>query len=141
MDSEKFLTGKVGDQFWALAVRIVPPAADLDEAGRTEMLEIIDHAFRIRPASIRRQMKLFLAVIDLLSRLRGLRAFRGLSPQKQERVLASLDRSPVQALRQGFWGLKTFLLMGYYGRPEAGTAIGYHPLLRGGGLVATEEAP
>ena len=36
-----------------------------------------------------------------------------------------VERSRVLLLRRGFWGLRTLVMLGYYGRPEAARAIGY----------------
>ena len=141
MKNSPFFSGKRALRIEAIAHRIVPPSANLDEAGRQEMYEILERALSQQPQSLRKQLDLFLRVIDILSFFRGLSPFRRLSTARQERVLASLDRSRVTKLRQGFWGLKTMLMMGYYGRQAAGDEIGYEPRLQGGGLQSLREDP
>jgi hypothetical protein len=36
-----------------------------------------------------------------------------------------LETARLVLVRRGFWGLRTLILMGYYGRPAAAAAIGY----------------
>jgi hypothetical protein len=43
----------------------------------------------------------------------------------RQRMLAALEDSRSPLLRRGFWGLRTLILMGYYGRPGAAAEIGY----------------
>ncbi len=141
MKNPAFFSGKRALQIEALAHRIVPPSANLDEASRQEMYGILEHALSQQPESLRTQFGLFLRVIDILSFFRGLSPFRRLSPAQQDKVLSSLDRSRMTKLRLGFTGLKTMLVMGYYGRQAAGSEIGYAPRLEGGGLQSSSEAP
>lgn len=117
--------------FRALATAIVPRAADLSEDQWREVEAIVQDALLERPVALRRQLILFIRLADLLPALRWGRPFRRLDPARQARFLTGLERSRLFLLRRGFWGLRTLVFMGYYGRPEAAAAIGYGARLRG----------
>ena len=42
-----------------------------------------------------------------------------------------MQDAPLLLLRRGFWGLRTLIFMGYYGRDAARDAIGYRADPRG----------
>jgi hypothetical protein len=44
---------------WDVAVRVVPPVAELDETARAEFFTIIDNALADRPEAVRRQSRSF----------------------------------------------------------------------------------
>ena len=73
----------------------------------------------------KRQLRLFLRLIQWLPVLRFGRPFTSLHQAARTRVLAYLQNHPVQKVRVGFWGLRTLVLAGYYARPEAARSIGY----------------
>ncbi|UCC83784.1 MAG: hypothetical protein JSW46_02295 [Gemmatimonadota bacterium] len=87
-------------------------------------------ASRPTPA-LRRQLRLFLRLVEWLPLFRYGHRFSTLEPGRRARFLASLQNSRVDRIRVGFWGLRTLALLGYYGRAAAAAAIGYHPHARG----------
>ena len=109
----------------AVVATVVPEAAGLDEAGWREVEALIDGALSGRPRALRRQLRLFLGLVEWLPTLRYGRPFTRLDPSRRARVLAALQNHRVLKLRVGFWGLRTLALLGYYGRPQAARAIGY----------------
>jgi hypothetical protein len=117
--------------FRASAVAIVPEAARLQPAGWQELEGIVQAALDERPAFVARRLRLLLRLLDVLALVRYRRRFSTLDPILRARLLASLQDSPLALLRRGFWGLKTLVLMGYYGRADAGSEIGYRADLRG----------
>lgn len=129
-----FVTPTRRSTLWTLACRVVPPCERLDDAARDEMMRIIDRAITGRPASMQRQLGLFLTVIRVVARLRSLRRIEKLKPDDVERLCRWLERNPISLVRKGFWGVKALILMGYYGQGPIRAAIGYRPELRGGGL-------
>lgn len=131
-----FASGKRRELLWALASRIVPPVETLDDAATEEFFAILETALAERPPAMRRQFALFLRVIQVLSIATRLRTFGRLGPESRDRLLASIERSPIPILRKGFWGLKTLLAMGFYTQPRFHASLGYQPRLRGGGLRA-----
>ena len=116
--------------FRAIATTVVPEAAALDDAGWRELEGIVEHALAQRPPRLRRQLLLFIRVIERLPVRRG-RRFSALPPAARARFLAALERAPLLLVRRGFWGLRTLILMGYYARPAAATAVGYRADPRG----------
>lgn len=111
--------------FRSLAVTIVPDAAALDERAWGEVEQHIEEALRQRVPRMRRQLRLLVRALDVLPVTRYGRPFTKLDPARRTRVLERVERSRVLLLRRGFWGLRTLVMLGYYGRPEAARAIGY----------------
>lgn len=116
--------------FRAVAVTVVPEAAALDEAGWRDLEAIVENALTQRPPRLRRQLLLFMRVIELLPAVRGPR-FSVLPLAARVRFLAALERAPLLLVRRGFWGVRTLILMGYYARPAAAHEIGYRAEARG----------
>ena len=109
----------------AIGATVVPEADRLDEAEWTALERIVAEALAARPARQRRQLLLFVRLVEWLPVLRYGRRFTKLDAARRTRVLEHLQDAPLLLLRRGCWGLRTLLLMGYYGRPEAVRAIGY----------------
>jgi len=109
----------------AFVCAVVPEASSLDEAGWTALEELIEVALRHRPPTLKRQLRFALRLIEWLPLVRYARPFTSLHPAQRARFLSLLDTNPIQAVRLGFWGLRTLALLGYYGRPEAAREIGY----------------
>jgi hypothetical protein len=114
-----------------VAVAIVPEAARLDREGWGQLEAIVEVALGERPASMARQLRLLLRLLDALAMLRYRRRLPALDPLLRARLLATLQDSRLVLLRRGFWGLKTLVLLGYYGRADASSEIGYRADLRG----------
>lgn len=114
-NSEKKFLGK-------LAARIVPESASCGEREREEMLKIIEETIASRGKRVERQLRLFLYALRLLFKIR-----RG----KEDDLLEWFQNGPIPILRKGFWGLKTLIYLGYYGRPEVGPTIHYQPSFQG----------
>ena len=123
--------GPVILSFRALAGTIVPEAGALDEVAWRNLEQIVEEGLASRPASIRRQLRLLVRALDLLPLLRYGKRFRTLDPARRAAFLLGVRDAPVLLLRRGFWGLRTLVFMGYYGRQEARDAIGYRADARG----------
>ena len=117
--------------FRAVVSTIVPEAAALDNQGWHDFDAVVEALLRNRPEPLKRQLRLFLGAIQWLPVLRYGRPFTSLSPGARTRVLAHLQNDRIQKIRVGFWGLRTIVLAGYYGRPRAAHAIGYAASPRG----------
>ena len=115
----------------AVATSVVPEASQLGAAEWTEFEAIVGRALAARPARTQRQVALFLSLLDWMPLLRYGRRLRTLDPARRARFLSSLQHAPSLLIRRGFWGVRTLVLMGYYGRPAAAAAIGYRPDPRG----------
>jgi hypothetical protein len=109
----------------AVVETVVPHAVDLDEQGWREVEAIIERAVSERPIRQQRQISLFIGLIQYLPVLRRGARFSRLGSSHRMRFLLALQDSPFLLLRRGLWGLRTLAFMGYYGRPEAASRIGY----------------
>jgi len=130
------LTPSQKDFLLRLAPRIVPESSSLASGGREEFFRIIAEALEARPASMRRQFSLFLSILRWAPLLRYGALLDALPPHNQDAVLRWFQNSPVALLRKGFWGLKTLIFMGYYGRPEVGGSVHYTPSKQGNEFLA-----
>jgi hypothetical protein len=117
--------------FRALSETIVPAARALDEGAWREVRRIVEDALAARPGPMARQLRALVRLLGVLPLLRYGRTFARLDPARRVRFLTSVQRSPLLLVRRGFWGLRTLVLMGYYGRADAAAEIGYAPDLRG----------
>ena len=117
--------------FRAVVSTIVPEAAALDEQAWHDLLQVVEALLRDRPESLKRQLRMFLGAIQWLPVVRYGRPFTRLHPAARMRVLRHLENDRIQKVRVGFWGLRTIVLAGYYGRPQAAQAIGYAATVRG----------
>lgn len=115
--------------FRAAAVAVVPDARLLDARGWAEMEAIVHRVLAARPRRLGRQLRLLIRGLDWLSMMRWRRRLASLEPERRVALLESLQDAPLPPVRRGIWGLRALILMGYYGRPEAGPEIGYHPSL------------
>lgn len=119
----------------AAAICLVPPAAKLDPAAWDEFFEIVRDALLERSFSVRMQFQLFLTFLNIAAWLGYGWNFTRLDPPNQETLLRWLEDNPLLILRQGFWGLKTLVLMGYYGRPALWGRLAYTPVLEGNRML------
>ena len=117
--------------FRAVATCVVPEAARLDPAQWDELEAIVARAVAARSRAVQRQVALFLTLLEWLPLLRYGRRLSRLDPARQTKFLDRVQRSPLLLLRRGFWGVRTLILMGYYGRPAAAAEIGYRADTRG----------
>ncbi len=103
----------------------------LEDQGWLQLEQRADEALRDRTATEKRQLRLFLRFIQWAPVLRyGLR-FTSLDDARRNRVLSYLQEHKIELVRTGFWGLRTLVLLGYYGRPEMAQTLGYTPDSRG----------
>lgn len=115
----------------AIACTVVPEAVLLDEKAWAEFDRLTDAALGDRPPALQRRLQFFLRAIEWLPVLRFGRRFSSLAPAQRARILSFLENHSDQMIRSGFWGLRTLVLLGFYGRPEAIAAIGYAASSRG----------
>ena len=117
--------------FRAVATCVVPEASRLDAAQWDEMEAIVGGAIAARPRAVQRQLALFLILLEWFPLFRYGRRLSRLDPARRTTFLDRLQRSPLLLVRRGFWGVRTLVLMGYYGRPAAAVEIGYRANARG----------
>jgi hypothetical protein len=123
--SYAFFTDGNARTFASAAAVIVPEDAGSPGGAAGDVIEIADRMFARRPAADRKLFATFLGVLERLPVLRYGKPFSRLSPERRARVLRWFENNRVARLRQGFFGLKTFVLMGYYGSESRFSELGY----------------
>jgi hypothetical protein len=78
-----------------------------------------------RPPRLRRQILVFIRLLDLRSRLRYGVGLANLDATRRTALLERLSRSRLLLLRRGVWGLRTLVQMGWYTQPEIQQQLGY----------------
>jgi len=115
----------------AIAETVVPATSALEADGWVTLDRIIANAVAARPPRMRRQLALFMLVLEWLPLFRYGRPFSKLNPHRRQHFLKSLQDSPLLLIRRGFWGLRTLILMGYYTQASTLAVIGYRADPRG----------
>ncbi|MFQ5791460.1 MAG: hypothetical protein ACE5JI_13390 [Acidobacteriota bacterium] len=115
----------------AVAATVAPEAWELDEAGWAKLERLMEDSLRSRPRPLQRRVKLFLGLIQWTPWLWYGRPFTSLDIRRRTRFLSYLESHPIRVIRVGFWGLRTLVMLGYYGQPMVARAIGYRPDPRG----------
>jgi len=121
----RYLTGSRLRIFLAAADCIIPPEGEGPGGGTSATAGAADWALAGMASPLRRKLLLFLHVIQLLGFAFGGRPFTRNSRSDQCRQLSWMENGPVPAFRMGFFGLKSYVCMGYYTREEIWATIGY----------------
>jgi hypothetical protein len=125
----------------AVATTVVPESSSLDELAWREIEDVIEQALAKRTSRVRRQLIVFLRLLQHLPVARYGKPLTRLDTRQRVAFLEWIERSPVLLIRRGFWGLRTLIFMGYYTREDVATAIGYRAHRDGwaarGGTIAT----
>lgn len=122
----RFLDERTAATFRAAAGCIVPSEPDSPGADSDEAVAIADRALAARPERDRKLLGAFLRAVEILPVLRYGRRFSNLSRVRQEAFLRFLESTRLSPkLRQGFFGLKTFALLGYYGLDRTWGELSY----------------
>ena len=93
--------------------------------------QLIANALAKRPAGMRRQLALFIRLLNVISLLRFWKPLHRLELRKRTQFLNGIQNSKLLLFRRGFWGVRTLVFMGYYARPEAAALVGYAASPRG----------
>lgn len=121
----RFFTAKTLTTYRAAAACIVPSDDRSAGADSDAAVGLADAALADRPARDRRLLGTFLRALEFLPVLQHGRRFSRLPLEQRTRFLASLENSRLPKLRQGFFGIKTFALMGHYGHPSTWAELDY----------------
>ena len=119
----------------AIAPRIVPASAQMTPEARDAMVALIEETLASRTPAMRRQFSLFLRALRWLPVLRHLRPLDRLDGGRQDAALRWFQDNPLQLVRGGFWGVRTLVLLGYYGQPAHGRVIAYTPSTDGNAVL------
>lgn len=117
--------------FRALAAAFVPETAHATDAQWALLEETVARALANRPPQLRKQVGLFLRVLDLAARVRFGRGLAALEVTRRTSLLEWFAHSPVLLFRRGIWGLRTLVMMGWYTQPGVIAALGYRADPRG----------
>jgi len=109
----------------ALAISFVPETATATDAQWILLESRIEQALAARPAALRRQLALFLRLLDATARLRYRNRLSTLDAVRRTALLEWFAGSPVLRFRRGIWGLRTLILLGWYTQPSVIAALGY----------------
>jgi hypothetical protein len=120
-----FFTESAARTFRAAAESIVPEEPSSGGGGTTEVLAVADRVLSRRSPADRRKLLLFLLVVEVCAIFRYGARFSNLPLMKRARFLALFENSVLPPFRQGFFGVKTFVLMGYYGSEVAWGELQY----------------
>jgi hypothetical protein len=110
---------------------VLPYPEALDDEGWAEAERIIEGALAPKPPGIKRQIRLFLKLVNLLSVFRTGRPLVKLRINRRLAFLEKLQRSRLMPLRRGMWGIRTLIFMGYYNQDWVRAGIGYSADPRG----------
>ena len=119
----------------AIAPRIAPACAQMTPAGRDAMIALIEGTLASRTPAMRGQFRLFLRLLRWLPFLRHFRPLDRLDGPRQDAALRGFQDHPRQIIRAGFWGVRTLVLLGYYGQPATGPSISYTPSVDGNAVL------
>lgn len=123
-ESPPVLTSVIGP-LRAIGSVVLPGDEALDEEGWREAQRIIEDALATRPAGVKRQIRLFLRLVNVLPFFTTGRTFQRLSLERRAAFLERLQRSRLLLIRRGVWGVRTLLFMGYYLQEPVRKRIGY----------------
>lgn len=123
--------GPVRETFRAIATTVVPEATRLAPEEWSEVEEIVEQGIASRPAAIRRQLRIFVRLLNVLPLFRFGKTFLALDAERRTKFLLAMQDAPLLLIRRGFWGIRTLVYMGYYARSGARQEIGYRAHVRG----------
>lgn len=121
----KYLTKSKLKTFLAVANRIIPEDEFSKGGGTMQTAGIVDWSMEKMDPSIRSQVLLLISVMEVLGFIFGLRPFSKNSSKAQDRQLRWMENNPIPLLRMGFFGLKTFVCMGYYTQKDVWATMNY----------------
>ncbi|HVU01339.1 MAG TPA: gluconate 2-dehydrogenase subunit 3 family protein [Polyangiaceae bacterium] len=125
MPEYRFFTAGTAATFRAAAGAIVPSDGESPGADSDAAIRVADRVLSERPLRDQKLLRTFLGVVEWLPIFRHGSRFSRLSPEARDSFLRRLERSSIAKFRQGFFGLKTFALMGYYGLEDTFQELGY----------------
>jgi hypothetical protein len=111
--------------FRAFAQCFIPETARATDSQWLALESAVATALAARPARLRRQILLFVRLIDLTARARYRSGFAGLGAARGTALLEGLSASRVLLFRRGVWGLRTLVMLGWYTDPAVIAALGY----------------
>ena len=117
--------------FRALATVFIPETAAADDAAWSRLEAIVADALATRPPALRRQLFLFIRILEAYCLVRHGRGLAALDNASRTRLVERTASSRVLLFRRGVWGLRTLIQMGWYGQPAVQHSLGYRATAAG----------
>ncbi|HEU5219332.1 MAG TPA: hypothetical protein VFU23_11765 [Gemmatimonadales bacterium] len=117
--------------FRVFALCFIPETRGAGEPQWRELETVVAHALAARPPRVRRQIALFVRVIDWAARARYRRRFAALDPARGTALLERFAASRLLLFRRGVWGLRTLVMMGWYTNASVIAGLGYRAAAAG----------
>ncbi|MBI1319738.1 MAG: hypothetical protein GC168_12435 [Candidatus Hydrogenedens sp.] len=121
----KNLTGRKLQVFLAAADCIIPPDPGSPGGGTMETAAVVDWALNRLDPEMRALFLKFMVALDFIGVFFGGRTFKNNSMAARERQLRWTESCPLRPFRMGFFGLKSYVCMGYYTREATWPEFGY----------------
>ena len=122
----KHLTGGKLKTFLTVADRIIPSDKDSPNGGTLQTAGAVDWALEKMPPDLRKKFLLFFSVIEILGFFFGGKPFSKNNSAVKDRELRWLENNPIRLFRMGFFGVKTYICMGYYTREDIWKTFEYN---------------
>ncbi len=120
-----FLHGWREKRFIAIQNCLVPLSRDFREDEKRYSVALINGLLSRKPKKDIIRLSIFMIVIDIISLLKRLRTFRGLSPENQNQIAEFFFDSPVSLFRKGFWALNALAKFGVYAQESVYPKLHY----------------
>lgn len=111
--------------FRALVTVFIPETASAGESAWLRLEEIVTEALDTRPPAIRRQVLLFIRLLDGIALVRHRRRLAELDHGSRATLVEGIASSRLLLFRRGVWGLRTLAQMGWYTQAGVQHALGY----------------
>ena len=121
----KYLTGTRLKVFLAAANRVIPPDHDSIGGGTLATAAIIDMVIDTLAPALRKKLLMLFLIIEPLGIFFGGKKFSKATGKNQDRLLTWMESNPISTLRLGFFGLKSYICMGYYTREDIWKVMKY----------------
>ena len=119
------LRGRKLKVFLAVADRIVPPDEESPGAGTMATAGVVDWALGRLDPKLRKLFLTFMLLVEYLGIFFGGRTFSRNSARARDRQLRWMESCGISKFRMGFFGLKSYVCMGYYTREDIWQTFNY----------------
>ncbi|MCL1864791.1 MAG: hypothetical protein FWF73_03160 [Spirochaetes bacterium] len=126
----KHLRGTKLKVFLAAANRIIPSDKDSIGGGTLTTAAMVDLSIDKLEPALKKKLLLLFTVMEPLGIFFGGKIFSKASDKNKDRLLSWMEKNPISALRLGFFGLKSYICLGYYTREDAWKIIKYDGPIR-----------
>ncbi len=111
--------------FRAFAQCFIPETSRATAPEWRALEDVVRRALEARPPRVRRQVVLFVRLIDLAARARYRHGFAALDHARATALLEGFAASRLLLLRRGVWGLRTLVMLGWYTDHSVCEVLGY----------------